>query len=171
MVRWSRRLTSPGRKHGRRDAVEDALHPSVVEEYFMAGRRTSFRCHHTRAGAPHSRPVPPAPFMRLLRLPVVLVTPFPSTHSTPSYASQSTSTSTSTSTSYASICPVLSLLHHPIQRLGVIVHRALLAYQECPFSWRNGASKVSPPLQIDSVATPRNQRWSLQANSMLVNVG
>ncbi len=29
---------SPGRKHGRRDAEEDASRPSVVEEYFMAAR-------------------------------------------------------------------------------------------------------------------------------------
>ena len=81
MVRWSPRLTSPGRKHGRRDAVEDALHPSVVEEYFMAGRRTSFRCHHTRAGAPHSRPVPLPSCVSSIFL-SSSSPPFPSTHST-----------------------------------------------------------------------------------------
>jgi hypothetical protein len=71
-----------------------------------------------------------APFTRLLRLHVILVfTPsspplFPSTHSTPSSASQSTSTSS------VSIRPVLSFLHHQIRRLGVVVHRAPLACRE-----------------------------------------
>jgi hypothetical protein len=40
-----------------------------------------------------------------------------------------------------------------------------------PFSWRNGASKVSPPLPINSIAAPQNQGWSLNANSMPINVG
>ena len=49
---------------------------------------------------------------------------FPSTHSAPSSASQSTSSLS------ASIHPILSLLHHPSRRLGVEVHHAPIAYWE-----------------------------------------
>ena len=41
------------------------------------------------------------------------------------------------------------------------LHRAPLAYQECLFSWRNGASNVSPPLPIDSVAECGRRRECL----------
>jgi hypothetical protein len=49
---------------------------------------------------------------------------FPSTHSAPSSASQSTLSLS------AFIHPILSLLHHPSQQLGVEFHHAPLAYWE-----------------------------------------
>ena len=66
---------------------------------------------------------------------------FPSTHSTPSSASQSISSLSAT------IYPIISLLHHPSQRLGVEVYYAPIAYWEVHS--RGGTAPPTSPKHTD----------------------
>ena len=97
--------------------------PSLKNTSWLRGHHPSHVTTHMWAHCIHDLFPSLTPYVSIV-FPPSLSPLFPSTHSTPSSASQSTLSLP------ASIRPILSLLHHPSQRLGVEVHHAPLAYWE-----------------------------------------
>ena len=108
-------------------------------------RGSSFRCHHTRTGAPYSRPVPLPPYVSSI---------FPPSSSPPSPPPTPPPPLSSNQLHFVCVHPSSPLFPPPAYSTP---WGRSPSYPPClsggPFSWRNGASNISPPLLIDSIAS------------------